>query len=117
GKRGVMATVRMVVAAAQEPAPGKLGVGRGIVSESLLGRRELLAITPDKFAASHERVVDRAAQRLPPQGGVDTVEVSEEIGTLIVMATSVGDAQVQVRRFGDVSVAPQVGNGAYVATL
>src|SRR4029079_6835556 len=90
-------------------------------AECSLLARKLLTLAPDELASSYEGMVDSAAQRLPANGCVDAVELSDEIARLgggaIIVASRVGKTEIQVGGFGQIAVCAQVLNRAHIAFL
>src|SRR5436309_2277850 len=117
GESSIPAAVGVIVASTQKPAAPQLIIRRSIVSESFLSRGQLLAIAPDELAAADEGVVNRAAQRLPAQRGIDSVELGKKVRAQIIVAACVRNAQIQVRRFIDIAITAQMGDGAHIAAL
>src|SRR5436189_5124778 len=66
-------------------------------------------------------MVDRTAQGFPAQGSVRAVELSHEIPgrseRAVVVSARVRNAEVEIGGFGDVTISPQVLDGADVAAL
>src|SRR5208337_212620 len=114
---GLPRPVRPVIAAAHEPPPVKLVLSRAVHTESALLKRRLLALSPDELAAAHERVVDGAPQRLPPNRRIDFIKVRDEIRPQFVVTASIGKPEFQVRRLRQVLVAAQVLHRAHIAFL
>src|SRR5207248_11081485 len=86
---------------------------------------KLLAVAPDKFAATNKGVIDGAAQRLPTDSRIYSVEIGYEIVVKlrrqrqagVVVAARVGSADIEVGGFGDVFVSTQVSDSAHVFAL
>src|SRR5262249_44914644 len=123
-----------------EPAPRELIFTRDVIAESLTQALRLLAIMPDEFAAAEERVINRAAQRLPAYGRVRAVDAADEkiprrrlqhdiarrgrlgirnrVGAhrfrRRVVASGERKSQIEVGGFGDVAVSAQVSDGREV---
>ena len=86
---GIVGEAASVKASADSPAAVDTVFGVGIEAEGVLGFEEtggavgkLVAVAPDKFVAEKEGMVNGAAQRLPAQGGIDAVQIREEVVTL-----------------------------------
>src|SRR5208337_2130383 len=90
-KVGLTRPIRPVVASAHEPPPVKLVFSRPVHTEGTLLERRLLALAPDELAASHERVVDGAPQRLPAHRGIHTVQAGDEVRPQFVVAPRIGE--------------------------
>src|SRR5207253_2364696 len=63
---------------AAEPAPGELVLSRAVVAESLAQAGSLLAVMPHYFGPGNERVIDRAAQRLPADRRIHAVNPTHQ---------------------------------------
>src|SRR6266566_502992 len=84
-------------------------------------RGELIAGAPKKLVAEKERMVDGPAQRLPAQRGVGAVEIGEEVFRIerrpdsrVVVPACVRPAEVDVGRFSELAVEPQMTDDANV---
>src|SRR6266498_1251535 len=66
-------------------------------------------------------MVDRPTQWLPAQGGVNAVQLRDEIagqgGAAIIVPASIGEANVKIGGFRQVPVCAQMLNSAHVAAL
>src|SRR5260370_14668105 len=78
---GVARPIRPIIASPQKPPPVKLVLSRRVHTEGALLQRRLLALAPDELAASHERVVDGAPQRLPADCGSHTIPAGDQVRT------------------------------------
>jgi len=100
----------------------KLVVAGGVHAEGVLGGWKLLTIAPNEFRARNERVIDRSPQWLPAEGCIHSEQVGDEIVLKlrreqqagVVVTARVGASDVEVGGFGDVLIAAQMGNGAYI---
>src|ERR1019366_419730 len=92
-KVGLTRPVRPVITSAHEPTPVKLVLSRRIHTKGTLLERRLLALAPDELAASHERVVNGAPQRLPAHGGIHAVQAGDEIRPQFVVAARIREPQ------------------------
>src|SRR5215470_12418611 len=97
GQGGELTAIGMVIPAAHEPASRELVITRCEEPESTLLRRRLLALAPDELAASDERMVDRAPQRLPAQGGINPVELGKKISTQVVVPARIRQTDIHIR--------------------
>src|SRR5581483_246520 len=108
GESGQPAPVRPVKTRAGKPAPRKLVVSGSVKPERTLFRRELLSLAPYEFAASHERMIDGTPQRLPSQGRVNAVELSDEVSGRgdgpVVMSARVGKPEIEIGGLSEVFV-------------
>src|SRR5215472_3820266 len=95
----------------------ELILSRRVHAERSLLKRSLLALAPDELAAPHKRMVDGSAQRLPAYGRVNAVQAGDEVRAEVVVATRVGEAEVEVRRFVQILVGTQVFHRAHVVLL
>src|SRR6202165_5762924 len=104
-----------VIAPAYEPPAVKLVLSRRVHPEGTLLKWRLLALAPDEFAASDERVVDSAPQRLPAHRGIHTVQARDEVCPQFVVASRIGEPEVEVGGFIKVPVAAQMCHRADIA--
>ena len=74
-----LAAVRPIKSSAGKPPAPELIVTGCIPAERPLLTRKLLPLAPDEFASPNKRMIDRAAQRLPPHRGVNSVELRDEV--------------------------------------
>src|SRR5437879_12486444 len=102
GQVGKLAAIGMVVAAAQKPSPSYLVISRCIKTESALLERQLLPLAPNELAPPNERMVDRTAQRLPSQRGVNSVKLRKKIAAQVVVPTCIRQPDIQVSRLSKV---------------
>src|SRR6266850_2368851 len=131
GKAGIrQICIRCVTAAVKAAADGPAAVGAvfgvGIETEGMLGLekgggRNLVARAPEKFIAEQEGVINGATQGFPTKCGVDAIEIGEKSRRIesgadagIVMAASVGNAEVEIGGFAEVAVSAEVANNAEV---
>src|ERR1700693_2019755 len=112
---GLARPIRPIIASAQEPPAVKLVLSRGVHTEGTLLKRRLLALAPYEFAASDERVVNSAPQRLPPPRGIHTVQARDEVCPQFVVASRIGEPEVEVGGFIKVPVAAQMCHRADIA--
>src|SRR6266498_3905925 len=99
-----LASIRPVIASPGKPAAPELIITRGIEPKRLLLTRELLSLAPYELTASHERMVDGTAQRLPAHGGINPVKLGNEVArhrhariqATAVVPARIGDTQVEV---------------------
>src|SRR5262249_7495521 len=87
---GGAGTLGPVKTRAGVPAACKLIVRREVVAEGALRLINLLPPAPDPFRAPDERVINRAAQRLPAHRGVKP-------GKLLDVTATKGSAEIQTR--------------------
>src|SRR5689334_6604445 len=115
-------SLRPVEAGADKPAPRELVIPGKIVSERFLHRahanlgreiRTYRGARPDELAAGQERVIDRAAERLPSQRGVHSVQLVRAIAPETVPA-GVGCSQAEIGSLVEISVGAQVPDGRKV---
>src|SRR5262249_27558122 len=131
GKAGVrqvrvVGMAAAVEAAANRPAAIHAVFAVGIEAECMLGlenvcRGELIASAPEKLAAQQKRVIDGAAKGLPAQSGVGAVEIGEEVRRIesganagVVVATSVGDAEIEIGGFVEIAIGTEMADDAEV---
>src|SRR5712691_3897479 len=74
--------VGLVDAYAGEPAPGQLVFPGNIIAEHLAQTERLLPMVPNQLCPAHERVVDRAPQRLPAYRRIHSVDAANQEITL-----------------------------------
>ena len=77
-------------------------------------KRQLVAQAIKQFRAEDKGFVNRAAQRLPAQRGVGSIQAGDESRAHIIVASRVRNAQIQVSRFRDVLVPPKMSHNARV---
>src|SRR6266446_330379 len=122
--------IRRMTAAGKAAANGPAAVGAvfgvGIETEGMLGLEEgswrnLIAGAPEKFIAEEEGVIDGAAQWFPTECGVGAIEIGEETGRIesgadagIVVAASVGNAEIEIGGFAEIAVSAEMANNAEV---
>src|SRR5437867_6719883 len=131
GKAGVrQICVAGVAAAVKAAADGPAAVGAvfriGIETEGMLGLekgggRNLVARAPEKFIAEQEGVINGATQGFPTECGVDAIEIGEKSRWIengadagIVVAASVGNAEIEIGGFAEAAVSAEMANNAEV---
>src|SRR5262245_5773067 len=77
-QRCILSAFRPAVARACKPSPRELVVTRYVVAERVLTASGLLAAAPQHLGAAEERVVNRALQRPPANGGINAPQVRHE---------------------------------------
>src|ERR1700682_6434026 len=95
-KVGLARAIRPVVASAHEPSTVKLVLSRRVHTEGTLLKWRLLALAPDEFAASDERVVDSAPQRLPAHRGIHAIQARDVVRPQFVVASRIGATEGDV---------------------
>src|ERR1700716_56772 len=105
-----------VIASAHEPSTVKLVLSRRVHTEGTLVKWRLLALAPDEFAASDERVVDSAPQRFPAHRGIHTVQAGDEVRPQFVVSPRIGEPKVDVGGFVKVPIAAQMCHHADIAS-
>src|ERR1700694_3872545 len=108
--------IRPVIASAHEPSPVKLVLSRRVHTEGALLKWSLLTLSPDEFAASDERVVDSAPQRLPAHRGIHTVQACDVVRPQFVVASRIGEPEIDVGGFVKVPVAAEMCHHADIAS-
>src|ERR1700687_1566655 len=107
-KVGLARAIRPVVASAHEPSTVKLVLSRRVHTEGTLLKWRLLALAPDELAAPDERVVDSSPQRLPAHRGIHTVQACDEVRPQFVVASRIGEPEIDVGGFVKVPVAAEM---------
>ena len=78
----------------------------------------MIARAPEELGAEEEGIVDGAAQRLPAHGRIRSVKIGEKGGRIgsefpgIVVASSVGEAEIEIGGFAKVAVGAQMADDA-----
>src|SRR5262245_6795591 len=117
-RRKARAALRPVEASADEPATSELIVAGDVEAEWLDDRDRILCngARPDQLRARHKRAIDRPLQRLPPQRGVEAIEL---IPSVAERATSTRErsAKIEVCRFRNIAIGAQMSDGRKIAPL
>src|SRR6266849_1484212 len=106
-----------IITSANEPSPPQLVVARSVEAKRTLFEGKLLSLAPDQFCPSHEGVINRSAQGLPAQGGVDSIKVGQKVRTGSAVAARIRGAEIEISRFCDVLISPQMDDGADVVVI
>src|SRR5207248_3301238 len=64
---------------------------------------------------SDEGVIDGAAQRLPPNGGIDSIELVSYVRPERRVPPRVRTTQIEIRGFGDIPIGAQMLDGRDIA--
>src|SRR4029453_15907260 len=122
---GVVGVTAAIEAATNGPAAVEAVFGVRVHAERLLrlervGRGNLGGCAPEQFGAEEEGVVDGAAQWLPAERGVGSIEIGEKPGGIgsqlsrVVVAARVRDAEIEVGGFGEVAVGAEMADDAQI---
>src|SRR6185295_2975626 len=91
---------RSVEAPAQEPASRELIVARNVITERSATRDGMVIAIPHHFGAADEGMIKPAAQRLPPQRRVESVELVDQRLFKFGMTTRVRYAEINIVGLG-----------------
>ena len=83
----------MVVTSTQKPSAAQLVIAGCIEAEGSLFEWELLSLAPDELPAADKRMIDRAPQRLPAYGGINPVQMGQEVVARVIVSARVGKSQ------------------------
>src|SRR5579871_1784360 len=104
----VVDPLRAVESASQEPASRELIVARNVETEGRYRGHRLLDTAPDDLAASNKRVINRAPQRFPTNGGVHSVDFVDHVRSDGRVPARIGAANIEIGGFGDVAISTQM---------
>src|SRR5260370_18169074 len=116
GKAGIRQTADGGVAAAVEasadgPTTSDAGFRGGVHAKSMLRLekirdcgRELVTRAPEQLGTEQAGFVDSAAERPAADGRVSAIQVSQEIRAEVVVAPSVGDAEIEGGGFRGIAI-------------
>src|SRR5215467_9137946 len=105
----VVEATGMVVACTEKPSARDLVFSGNV--EARRGRKglqRLFGTVPDVLETAHQRVVNRAPQRLPAHRGVHAIELVDQGLSDRRMAPRIGNAQIDIGGLGDVPIGAQV---------